>query len=168
MFGNSKKLKKELKSNEEFLAKGLKIGVTVDDIMASFNAFDWLEIKSKPLEEILSDFKKRTGFKNPDNLPIMDKAFSYKMERAILNLSALVEEVNASYKIPTAKGISNVEIDKYYYLKYWADKKNIAVNYNETNFEKRNDFNFYTILFDIFADKLSNLNAYNRQKNNAK
>ena len=150
------------KENEDFLAKGLVIGITVDDIMTEFNVYDWMEIKEKPIDETIKDFQHRLNF--TDHTPIREKAFLYKFERAIKNISALVEEVHSSYNIPSGKGISNDYINQYYYLKYWADKKHIPVNYNENDFDKRRLFNFYTILFDIFADKLANFNAWNKQK----
>jgi hypothetical protein len=157
-------IEKEIRSNEDFIAKALNIGVSVDEIMAEFNAYDWMELNHKPLGEFIIDFKKRTNF-DSRNDDILEKAFHYKFERAIKNISALIEEVNSSYNIPTKAGISNAYINKYYYIKYWADKKNIAINYNEKDFNKRNLFNFYTILFDIFANKLDNFNCYNRQQN---
>lgn len=144
--------------NEDFIAKGLVIGVTVDQMMSEINVFDWIDLDSLDIKS----FQARLKFKNKER--IYQKAFIYKLERAILNLSSLVEEVHSSYNIPSTKGISNEYIDRYYYLKYWADKKNIAVNYNETDYNIRRKFNFYTILFDIYADKLVNFNAYNRQK----
>lgn len=153
-------------SNEDFYAKTLNIGVSVDDIMAEVNAFDWLELKEKPIQETFADFKKRLNFQNTKSeyYSIREKAFAHKFERAIVNLSAFVEEVNSSYNFGGKGGISNPVIDRYYYLKYWADKKHIAVDYNELDYNKRKQFNFYTILFDIFAGKLENFNAYNKQK----
>ena len=153
-------------SNEDFYCKNLVIGITVDDIMAEVNVFDWLELKQKPIEAVFEDFKKRLKFDNPKNkyYSIREKAFAYKFERAIINLSALVEEVNSSYNIPSKGGISNELLQKYYYVKYWADKKIIALDYNEQDYNKRKLFNFYTILFDIFAVKLENFNTFNNQK----
>lgn len=153
-------------SNEDFYCKNLVIGITVDDIMAEVNAYDWLELKQKPIEEVFEDFKKRLKFNNPRGkyFSIREKAFAYKFERAIINLSALVEEVNSSYNIPNKGGISNELLQNYYYVKYWADKKIIAVDYNEKDYDKRKLFNFYTILFDIFAIKLDNFNTFNNQK----
>ena len=153
-------------SNEDFYCKNLVIGITIDDIMAELNAFDWLELKQKPIEEVFEDFKKRLKFDNPKNkyYSIREKAFAYKFERGIINLSSLVEEVNGSYNIPSKGGISNEHLQKYYYVKYWADKKIIAVDYNEQDYNKRKLFNFYTILFDIFAIKLDNFNSFNNQK----
>ncbi len=152
-------------SNEEFYCKTLNIGISIDDIMAEFNAFDWMELRQKPLEAVYSDFKERLKFVNPKGKyhSITEKAFAHKFERAVVNLSALVEEVNRSYNIPAAKGAHNEHIDQYYYVKLWADKKHIAVDYNEQDYNKRKLFNFYTILFDIFAVKLENFNAYNNQ-----
>lgn len=149
-------------SNEDFYAKTLKIGVSTDDIMAEFNAFDWLELKEKPIDQVFTDFKKRLNFQNPQGkyFSIREKAFAYKFERALVNLNALVEEVNSSYNIPKKGGITNDFMQKYYYVKYWADKKLIAIDYNEQNYNKRKLFNFYTILFDIFAVKLENFNTY--------
>lgn len=152
-------MEKEILENEDFICKALNIGVSVDEIMAEFTAFDWMNLNENTIE----DFKKRLNFQS-NNESIREKAFIHKFERAIKNLSSLVEEVHSSYNIPSKKGISNPHINSYYYLKYWADKKNIAVNYNEKDFNKQKEFNFYTILFDIFANKLDNFNAYNRQK----
>ena len=153
-------------SNEDFYCKNLVIGITTDDIMAEVNAFDWMELKQKPIEDVFEDFKKRLKFDNPKGkyFSIREKAFAYKFERAITNLSAIVEEVNSSYNTPNKGGISNDHLQKYYYVKYWADKKQIAVDYNEQEYNKRKLFNFYTILFDIFAVKLDNFNTFNNQK----
>ena len=153
-------------TNEDFYCKNLVIGITTDDIMAEVNAFDWMELKQKPIEEVFQDFKKRLKFDNPKGkyFSIREKAFAYKFERAITNLSAIVEEVNSSYNTPNKGGISNEHLQKYYYVKYWADKKQIAVDYNEQDYNKRKLFNFYTILFDIFAVKLDNFNTFNNQK----
>ena len=153
-------------SNEDLYCKSLNIGITVDDIMAEVNAFDWMELKERPIEDTFNDFKARMKFVNPKNEyhSIREKAFAYKFERAIVNLSAFVDEVNSSYNFGAKGGISNPVIDRYYYLKYWADKKLIAVDYNETDYNKRKQFNFYTILFDIFAGKLDNFNAYQKNK----
>ena len=153
-------------SNEDFYCKNLVIGISIDDIMAEVNAFDWMELKQKPIEEVFEDFKKRLKFANPKNkyFSIREKAFAHKFERAIINLSALVEEVNSSYNIPNKGGITNDLLQQYYYVKYWADKKQIAVDYNEQDYNKRKLFNFYTILFDIFAVKLDNFNTFNNQK----
>jgi hypothetical protein len=149
-------------TNEDFYCKNLVIGITVDDIMAEVNAFDWLELKQKPIEIVFSDFKKRLNFKNPNGkyFSIREKAFAYKFERAIINISAFIEEVHSSYNIPSKGGVSNDLMQQYYYIKYWADKKLIAVDYNEQNYSKRKLFNFYTILFDIFATKLENFNSH--------
>lgn len=156
-------LKNIVLHSEDFLAKGLKIGITVDDIMAEFNAFDWLDLHQTPSEQFYENFKKRLNF--TDTEPIKQKAFAYKFERALKNLSALIEEVHASYNIPQkGNAANNKYIEQYYYLKYWADKKRIPVNYNETDYEKRKLFNLYTILFDIFAEKLTNYNAFHANK----
>lgn len=154
--------KKLILDNEDFFSKGLVIGVTIDDIMAEFNAYDWLDLQTTPLEFMAEDFKKRLKFKSTESIWL--KAFAHKFEQAVKNLSALVEEVNDSYNIPGKGGVTNPHINNYYYLKLWADKKAIPLNYNELDYNKRKLFNFYTILFDIFADKLSNFNAYNAQK----
>jgi hypothetical protein len=153
-------------ANEDFYCKTLNIGVTVDDIMAEVNAFDWMELKQKPIGETYADFKRRLGFQNPrsEYYSIREKAFAHKFERAIVNLSALIEEVNSSYNFGKKGGISNAETDRYYYLKFWADKKHIAVDYNEQDYNKRKLFNFYTILFDIFALKVDNFNAFHKAK----
>lgn len=152
--------------NEDFYCKSLNIGISIDDIMAEVNAYDWMELKQKPIEEVFTDFKQRLNFDNPEGayFSIREKAFAHKFERAIVNLSALVDEVNTSYNYAKGGGVNNPELDRYYYLRYWADKKQIAIDYNETDYNKRKLFNFYTILFDIFATKLENFNAFQRQK----
>jgi hypothetical protein len=152
--------------NEDLYCKSLNIGISVDDIMAEVNAFDWMELKHKPTQEVFADFKRRLNFQNPKGklYSIREKAFAYKFERAIVNLSALVEEVNSSYNFGSKGGINNPHLDQYYYLRYWADKKMIAIDYNEKSIDKRKLFNFYTILFDIFAHKLENFNAFNNSK----
>jgi len=153
-------------SNEDLYCKSLNIGISIDDIMAEVNAFDWMELKEKPIAEIFEDFRQRLKFINPKNEyhSIREKAFAYKFERAIINLSAFVDEVHSSYNFGGKSGISNPVIDRYYYLRYWADKKLIAVDYNELDYNKRKQFNFYTILFDIFAGKLDNFNTYQKNK----
>jgi hypothetical protein len=155
-------------NNEDLYCKTLNIGISVDDIMAEFNAFDWLELRIKNTNEIFADFKNRLNFENKKDkyYSIKEKAFAYKFERAIVNLSAIVEEVNSSYNIASKGGISNEHLQKYYYIKYWADKKNIPVDYNDQNYSNRKLFNFYTILFDIFAIKLDNFNTNANIKNN--
>jgi len=152
--------------NEDLYCKSLNIGLTVDDIMAEVNAFDWMELKQKPIEAVFLDFKKRLTFQNSKGkfFSIREKAFAYKFERAIVNLSALVEEVNSSYNYGGKGGINNPNLDAYYYIRHWADKKAIAVDYNEQDYNKRKLFNFYTILFDIFAIKLDNFNQFNKAK----
>ena len=152
-------------SNEDFFCKSLNIGISIDAIMAEFNAFDWLDLKYTPAEDLFEDFKKRLSFENDQDRfwSIREKAFAHKFERALVNLSALVEEVNDSYNIPGTNGVTNDVIMQYYYIKYWATKKCIAVDYNEQDYNKRKLFNFYTILFDIFAVKLENFNLHNKK-----
>lgn len=150
-------------SNEDFFCKTLNIGITVDDMMAEVNAFDWMELRDLSEVEIFEDFKKRLNFKNPigEFYSIREKAFAHKFAKAIKELSAIVEEVNKSYNIPK-KGnkAENKYIMRYYYIRYWAEKKQIAVDYNERDYNKRKLFNFYTILFNIFAEKLDNFNSH--------
>lgn len=155
--------------NEELYCKTLNIGISVDAIMSEFNAFDWMELREKPIEAVFQDFKKRLKFDNPQGpyFSIREKAFAYKFQRAVVNLSSLVEEVNNSYNIPSPKGASNEYLQKYYYLKYWADRKLIAVDYNENCYDRRRLFNFYTILFDIFAVKQDNFNTFNNANTKA-
>lgn len=153
-------------ANEDFYAKALNIGISVDEIMAEVNAFDWMELKEIPAEVLFADFKKRLGFDNPIGkyFSIREKAFAHKFERALLNINRIIEEVHSSYNFDKKGGLSNEHLNRYYYIKYWADKKLIAIDYNEQDYNKRKLFNFYTILFDIFAVKLENFNAFNNQK----
>lgn len=153
-------------ANEDFYAKSLNIGISVDEIMAEVNAFDWMELKEIPAEVLFANFKKRLSFDNPQGkyFAIREKAFAHKFERALVNLNKIIEEVHASYNFDKKGGLSNEHLNRYYYIKYWADKKLIAIDYNEQDYNKRKLFNFYTILFDIFAVKLENFNAFNNQK----
>jgi hypothetical protein len=153
--------------NEDLFCKSLNIGITVDDIMAEVNAFDWLEMKTKPAHAVLWNFQQRLKFDNPapsKYWSIREKAFAYLFERALVNLNALIEEVHSSYNFGKKGGINNAYLDQYYYIKYWGDKKLIAIDYNETDYNKRKLFNFYTILFDIFAVKLENYNSFINSK----
>src|SRR3990172_1605994 len=118
-------------ANEDFYSKTLDIGISVDDIMAEVNAYDWLEMRTKSPELVLLDFKERIKFTNPTGsfYSIREKAFAHKFGKALMNLSTLVEEVNSSYNIPSKGGLNNDHINQYYYLKYWADKKVIALDF---------------------------------------
>ena len=76
-----------------------------------------------------------------------------------------ITAVSKSYNIPDLKdGFRNQLIEKFYYIEYWANKKNIPVNFNEKNLEKRSLFNLDTIILSILSDKLKILNEYESSK----
>ena len=151
-------------ANEDFYCKSLNIGISVDEMMAEFNAFDWLFMG----KDTYSSFQKRLKFENPAGVyqSIREKAFLFIYNLSITNINELIEEVHSAYRFGNSSGAKNEHLAKYYYIKYWADKKCIAVNYNEMRFEERQKFNLYTILMDIFAVNLENFNSFNNAQKN--
>lgn len=76
-----------------------------------------------------------------------------------------IEHTNLSYNVEgSTRGFTNPAVDRMYYISYWANKKNIPVNFNEKKQEKRELFNMDTIILSILADKLNNFNEFERLK----
>lgn len=156
--------------HEDALAQFLDIKITAEQIVDRINAFDWLDIQLANSEEqmaaVIMRFYESFNFKtSPAFQPIVLKAFAHKFNEAIIYLRDAIEEVNASYNVEgSTKGFQNQTVNKFYYINYWADKKNIPVNYNEKRQKNRELFNLDTIILAILADKLNVFNEFERNK----
>lgn len=156
--------------HEDELSKYLNTGITKEQIVDRVNAFDWLDLQEAKSEEALAAITLRfyESFNvqcPPAFQSIVLKAFSHKFVEAVKYIREAIEHVNASYNIEgSTKGFQNEIVNKFYYINYWADKKSIAVNYNEKRQEKRELFNLDTIILSILADKLNAFNEYERNK----
>ena len=156
--------------HEDALAQYLELGITKEQIVDRVNAFDWLDLQEakneKALAAITLRFYKSFNIQTPPAFQsIVLKAFTHKFVEACKYLREAIEHVNASYNIEgSTKGFQNATVNKFYYINYWADKKSIAVNYNEKSQEKRELFNLDTIILSILADKLNAFNEYERNK----
>lgn len=156
--------------HEDALAQYLNLGITKEQIVDKVNAFDWLDLQEakdeKALAAITLRFYDSFNIQTPPAFQsIVLKAFTHKFVEACKYLREAVEHVNSSYNIEGAsKGFQNEVVNKFYYINYWADKKSIAVNYNEKRQEKRELFNLDTIILSILADKLNAFNEYERNK----
>jgi len=162
---------KAILRHEDELAKFLDLGgVKYTDIVDKINAFDWLDIQlansSEQMAVIVLRLYESFNFKVPAAYSsIVLKAFAHKFNEAIKYLADAIEEVNQSYNVEGgSKGFQNPTVNKFYYINYWAGKKNIPVNYNEKKQENRELFNLDTIILSILADKLEVLNAFERNK----
>lgn len=162
---------KAILRHEDELAKFLDLGgVKHTDIVDKINAFDWLDIQLANNEQemavIVVRFYESFGFKtSPRYGSIVLKAFAHKFTQAVKYLQEAIEEVSASYNIEgSGKGFQNPTVNKFYYINYWADKKNIPVNYNEKSQKNRELFNLDTIILSILADKLNAFNTFERNK----
>lgn len=169
-FRRQTKTEKAILRHDEALAKYLQIGVTKEQIVDKINAFDWLDIQMAQSEQdlapIVMRFYDSFNFKvAPGFTAIVVKAFTHRFTEAVKYLQDGIEDVAASYNIPeSSKGFQNATVNKFYYINYWADKKQIPVNYNEKKQENRELFNLDTIILSILADKLQTLNSYERNK----
>lgn len=156
--------------HEDALAKYLELGITAEDIVNRVNAFDWLDLQlvknETGMAAIILRFYEGFNFKVPPAFQaIVLKAFSHKFNEALVYLRDAIEEVNASYNVEgTSRGFQNETVNKLYYINYWADKKNIPVNYNEKKQGNRALFNLDTIILSILADKLDRFNEFERNK----
>lgn len=156
--------------HSEALAQHLDIKITHYDIVDKVNAFDWLDLSQASTPEelavIVMRFFKSFNFQYPQSYEaIILQAFTHKFHKALEYLRDAIEHTNASYNVEgQSRGFTNPAVDRMYYINYWATKKNIPVNFNEKNQEKRDLFNLDTIILSILADKLNNLNEFERMK----
>lgn len=161
---------KTILKHGEFFAKSLDIKITSSDISNKINAFDWLELteakSQEEYHEIVSKIFLKFKFKfKPQHKSIIETAFANLFIEAVEKIKKGIEYVSKSYNIETSgSAFRNPIVDKYYYIEYWATKRNIPVNYNEKDEIKRNLFNFDTILLSILSDKLAALNSYELNK----
>ena len=161
---------KTILKHEDFFARSVNIGITSDAIVDKINAFDWLDLTEAKNEieysKVLLSIFERFNFKYPKKYDsIVKKAFTVLFVEAVENVKEAIVAVSKSYNIEGgATGFRNEAVDKFYYIEYWATKKNLPVNYNEKNIEKRNLFNFDTIILSILADKLRTFNEYEINK----
>lgn len=161
---------KAILRHDDTLAKYLKLGVTIEQIVDKINAFDWLDIQlaksPEDLTPIVMRFYESFNIQtSPAFRVIVLKAFTHKFTQAVQYLQSAIEDVAESYNIPdNPRGFQNETVNKFYYINYWADKKQIPVNYNEKKQENRALFNLDTIILSILADKLQTLNTYERNK----
>lgn len=164
------KAEKAILRHDDALAQYLQLGVTVEQIVDRINAFDWLDIQLAKSEQDLAPIVMRfyDSFNFKVNAPfrlIVLKAFTHKFTQAVKYLQNAIEDVAESYNIPeNSRGFQNETVNKFYYISYWADKKQIPVNFNEKKQENRALFNLDTIILSILADKLQTLNNYERNK----
>lgn len=160
--------------NAEALAPAIDIKILADDIIEKITAFDWLDLGAAKNEAdfaaIIANIFKRFNFAYPARFdPAIRAAFLPRFLQAVEVIKRTIEAVDKSYNVPEAsKGFQNAEINRFYYIDYWANKKVIPVNHNEKNEEKRALFNLDTILLCILADKLAVLNEYERTKTKKK
>ena len=161
---------KIIKKHKGAIAPFVNIGVTAEEISCKVNAYDWFDLQEakdendiiKVMETIFNKF----NFKIKPNIKeIVTLAFYHKFLKAIVLLKDGIEHVKSSYTVPNdGVNFENEVVNKYYYLNYWADKKNIPINVNEKDQAKRDLFNFDTIILSILADKLNSYNNYERNK----
>ena len=163
-------LEKTILQHQEFFAKSLNIGLTSNKIIDKINAFDWLDLNNAKTEIdyaiIVMDIFKRFRFKYPKKFEaIIKNAFAVLFVEAVENIKAAITATSGSYNIEGSKtGFRNEVVDKFYYIEYWANKKLIPVNYNETDLKKRELFNLDTIILSILADKLRAFNEFEANK----
>lgn len=156
--------------HEDTLAPFVDIQITVEQIVDKINAFDWLDIQlaqnETEMAAVAMRFYDSFHFESPEAFRlIILKAFTHKFKEAIVYLRDAIEDVNKSYNVEgSSRGFQNATVDKFYYINYWADKKNIPVNYNEKKQNNRELFNLDTIILSILADKLHVFNEFERNK----
>ena len=163
-------IEKTILNNEDFFAKSLDIKITSSDIIDKINAFDWLDLtEAKDVNEysrIMYEIFDLFNFHYPKKYDhIIRKTFANLFVEAIDLIKESILAVSKSYNIDgNTGGFRNPIVDKFYYIEYWADKKNIPVNYNEKQRVNRNLFNFDTIILSILSDKLKGFNQYEQNK----
>lgn len=163
-------IEKAILRHEDVNAEFLNIGVTAEQIVDKINAFDWLDLSEAKTEDEMAIIFMRLFESFNIECPkayrlIVLKAFTHKCLKAIEYLKEAITSVDHAYNVEGgSKGFTNKVVDKLYYITYWANKKNIPVNYNEKDQEKRALFNLDTIILSILADKLQVFNDYERNK----
>lgn len=164
-------LEKIILKHEDVFSKNLDLKITVGDIIDKVNAFDWLDFSEakneSEFELLILNFFNRFNFKYPKKYDsIIKKSFYFKFLEAVEKIKESIEVVSKSYNVDGggSDAFNNPLVGKFYYIEYWANKKNIPVNFNEKDFNKRNLFNFDTIIISILSDKLKTLNEYERNK----
>lgn len=163
-------IEKTILQHDDFFAKSLDINITKSDVIDKINAFDWLDLTEantpeqyyKVMFSIFDMFNFKYQNKYDD---IIRKAFANLFIDAVDAIKESILAVSKSYNIEgNTGGFRNPIVDKFYYIEFWAEKKNIPVNYNEKDKDKRNLFNFDTIILSILSDKLKSYNDYERNK----
>lgn len=163
-------LDKIILKHHSFLSECLNIGIDSNKIIDKINAFDWFDLsEAKTAEQyqiIINSIFSRFNFVYPKKYDtIIKEAFSHLFADAVIKIQQSITAVSKSYNIEGgSSGFRNEVIDKYYYIEYWANKKNIPVNYNEKNLDKRNLFNFDTIILSILSDKIKTFNEWEQNK----
>lgn len=163
-------IEKSILKNHEFFSESLNIGVTSEKIIDKINAFDWFDLSESKTaaeyEKIVLSIFNRFNFKYQKKYDtIVKEAFTHLFVEAVEKIKESITAVSKSYNIEGGStGFRNEVIDKYYYIEYWANKKNIPVNFNEKDLDKRNLFNFDTIILSILSDKIKSLNEYELNK----
>jgi len=156
--------------HQDALAPFLDIKISIEQIVDRVNAFDWLDLsEAKNAEQmavIVLRFYESFNFSVPAAYrEIVLKAFAHKFNEALVYLRDAITEVNQSYNVEgSSRGFQNDTVNKFYYINYWADKKNIPVNYNDKSQKNRELFNLDTIILSILADKLHVFNEFERNK----
>ena len=156
--------------HEDVFAKFVDIKINAGDIIDKINAFDWLDLSEanseRDFEKVVYRLFNLFNFQYPKQYDsAVKKAFSHLMAEAITKIKESITAVSGSYNIEGSKSsFKNAIVDKFYYIEYWANKKNIPVNYNEKNQDKRGLFNFDTIILSILSDKLRTFNEFEQNK----
>lgn len=163
-------IEKKILKHKDFFNKSIDIKITSLDIIDKINAFDWFDLQEAKTPEsytkIVTSIFNRFKWKYHKQFHvIVFERFCFLFVEAIEQIKESIEAISKSYNIEGGGGgFRNELVDKYYYIEYWANKKNIPVNYNEKDYNQRKLFNFDTILLSILSDKLSTFNEWERNK----
>lgn len=167
-------IEKTILKHKDTFSQFLDIGISVNEITAKVNAYDWFDLQEakneSDIKSVVNNIWSKFNFKiKKEYAEIINQAFYYKFLKSIIQIKEAIEYTNASYNIPnSSSGFENDIVNKYYYLNYWANKKNIPLNINEKDQAKRDLFNLDTIILSILAEKLQSYNEYERNKPKAK
>ena len=163
-------IEKTILKHKDTFSQFLDIGISVNEITAKVNAYDWFDLQEakneSDIKSVVNNIWSCFNFKiKKEHSEIINQAFYYKFLKSIIQIKEAIEYTNASYNIPNSSGgFENDIVNKYYYLNYWANKKNIPLNINEKDQPKRELFNLDTIILSILAEKLQSYNEYERNK----